>query len=350
MTGNPLVRRALIHLFILIFIGTSVYADEFRAIPEDNLSYPVLYLSAPADGKSNTGSGFYYNTNNTIYFVSARHVLFSNSSVKLKALPARLKVPYNLIYRIRYDFQGQKLIFSGVMSENDKTELVRNSSKEPSFVQAVEQLHTKSQNLQLKNNVASLLSYPKDRSKGEGNEMGLQLSKLLNEGKIKYHPYNDVAAIKIGTLQVTKTGRQLINLEDGVRHIKGSNITAIDAAKNIKPFNEVLEGNAVYVFGYPTSISNNNAFLNIKLPLLRKGIVAGKNDRLKVIILDCPIYQGNSGGLVVEVDEKWPKKYFKGIGLITNFVPFKNEGGQEIFNSGYSVAVPIDQVSEILKE
>ncbi|MEW6184740.1 MAG: hypothetical protein AB1585_03265 [Thermodesulfobacteriota bacterium] len=62
------------------------------------------------------------------------------------------------------------------------------------------------------------------------------------------------------------------------------------------------------------------------------------------------MYQGNSGGLVVEVDEKFPNKYFKGIGIITNFVPFRNEGGQEILNSGYAVAVPIDQVSEIIKE
>lgn len=350
MTNNLFIRRTFICLFIMMAQVVSLYADDYRAIPDDNLSYPVLFLSAPVEGKSDTGSGFYYNAKNAVYFVSARHVLFADSSVELKALPKIFKVPYQLIYRIHYDAKSQKLSFSGIMSDNDKAELILNSSKEPIFVQAVEQLHTKSQKLELKKNAASLLSYPKDRTKADSNEIELQLSTLLTNGKITYHPYHDVAAIKIGTFLQPETGERRVKLEDGARLIKGSGITGIDAATNIKPFNEILEGNDIFVFGYPTSISNSNAFLDIKVPLLRKGIVAGKNDRLKVIILDCPVYQGNSGGLVIEVDEKFSNKYFKGIGIITNFVPFRNQGSQEVLNSGYAVAVPIDQVSEIINK
>lgn len=350
MIGNSSVRKLIVCLGVLMVLIPSVRADELRALPDDNLSYPVLFLSAPVDGKTNTGSGFYYQKDNAIYFVTARHVLFFESSVELKALPSTLKIPYHLIYRMQYDVENKKLSFSGVMSEEDKTELIRNSPKEPLFAQAVEQLHKKSQTLRLKNEAASLFSYPKERSKGESNEIELQLAKLLSEGRIKYHPNSDVAVVKIGMLTTPETGKQIIRMEDGVRMIKGAGITGIDAATSVKPFDEVLEGNAVFVFGYPTSISNNNAFLDIRLPLLRRGIVAGKNDRLKTIILDCLIYQGTSGGLVVEVDEKFAVKYFKGIGLITNFVPFRNDGSQETQNSGYSVAVPIDQVSELLKD
>jgi hypothetical protein len=63
--------------------------------------------------------------------------------------------------------------------------------------------------------------------------------------------------------------------------------------KDIKYFKDVNVGNEVYAFGYPTSITSVNPWLNIKLPLLRKGIVAGKNELLNAII-------GNSGGLVME--------------------------------------------------
>ena len=350
MIGNFSVRKLIVCLGVFIVLIPSVRADELRALPDDNLNYPVLFLSAPVDGKRNTGSGFYYHKDNAIYFVTARHVLFFESSVALKELPSNLKIPYNLIYRMQYDLKSKKLSFSGIMSEGDKAKLIRNSQKESLFAKAVEQLYKKSQTLRLKNEAASLFSYPKDRSQGESNEIEIQLRKLLNDGRIKYHPNSDVTVVKIGALITTETGKQIIRLEDGVRIVKGTGITGIDAATNVKPFNEVLEGNAVFVFGYPTSISNNNAFLDIKLPLLRKGIVAGKNERLNTIILDCPIYQGTSGGLVVEVDEKFPKKYFKGIGLITNFVPFRNEGSQEAQNSGYSVAVPIDLVSELLRD
>jgi len=334
----------------LMVLIPSVRADELRALPDDNLSYPVLFLSAPVGGKTNTGSGFYYQKDKAIYFVTARHVLFSESSVELKVLPNRLKISDHLIYRMRYDVKNKKLMFSGVMSDEDKAELIRNSPNDPLFAQAVKQLHKKSQILRLKNEAASLFSYPKDRNKGESNEIELQLPKLLSEGKIKYHPCSDVAVVKIGLLTRLETDLQKIRLEDGVKVIKGAGITGIDGVNNVKLFDEVLEGNSVFVFGYPTSITSSNAFVDIKLPLLRKGIVAGKNYKLKTIILDCPIYKGTSGGLVVEVDEKFAVKYFKGIGLITNYVPFRNEGSQETQNSGYSVAVPIDQVSELLKD
>jgi hypothetical protein len=212
--------------------------------------------------------------------------------------------------------------------------------------------------------MATLYSYPKDRNKGVNNQIELQLEKLLNEGKIKYHNSSDVAVVKIGITTpnedgmkyiklpdgVNQEGMKIIKISDGVKFIKGSGILCIDGTKNIKLFDEVLEGNTVFMFGYPVSISNNNAFLDIKLPLLRRGIVAGKNNMLKTIILDCPSYQGNSGGLVIEVDEKFGQKFFKGIGLITNFVPFTREGNKNYQNTGYSIAVPMDPVVELLKD
>jgi hypothetical protein len=66
-------------ILALIPMITDVVAD--RAIPEDNLAYPVL-ITLPGT----TGSGFYLNANNVIYLVTARHVLFDidPASKKLK--------------------------------------------------------------------------------------------------------------------------------------------------------------------------------------------------------------------------------------------------------------------------
>jgi hypothetical protein len=80
--------------------------------------------------------------------------------------------------------------------------------------------------------------------------------------------------------------------------------------------------------------------------LLRKGIIAGKNDVLKAIILDCPIFYGNSGGLVIEVETmSLGNINYKAIGLITNFIPYNKIWLQ---NSGYSIVVPMDFVEELI--
>lgn len=176
------------------------------------------------------------------------------------------------------------------------------------------------------------------------------MRKLLDEGRIKYHPKSDVAVVKIGMVIKLETGELGVKMSDGVVMMKEAGIVCIDVAKNVKLFDKVLESNDVFVFGYPTSISSNNPLLGIKLPLLRKGIVAGKNDKLNIIILECPIYQGFSGGLVLEVKPKLGAVDVNGIGLITNFVPFRNEGSKEIQNSGYSVAVPFDKILELLND
>ena len=112
-------------------------------------------------------------------------------------------------------------------------------------------------------------------------------------------------------------------------------------------------GNEVIAFGYPTSLSlQENKQLNHLYPLLRKGMVAGRNLERRSIILDCPVYYGNSGGPVVQV-ETTPsgKNTFSMIGVIGEFVPFIDRG-QTFFtanNSGYSIATPMDFVFDLIK-
>ncbi len=57
-----------------------------RAIPDDNLAYPVLITLK----NGGTGSGFFVNTAKGIYLVTAKHVLFDPVTQKLLDVSAQL--------------------------------------------------------------------------------------------------------------------------------------------------------------------------------------------------------------------------------------------------------------------
>src|SRR5439155_25599728 len=57
-----------------------------RAIPDDNLAYPVLITVLPM---GDTASGFYLNTGKSIFFVTSGHVLFGDDG-KMKGASATL--------------------------------------------------------------------------------------------------------------------------------------------------------------------------------------------------------------------------------------------------------------------
>jgi len=125
---------------------------------------------------------------------------------------------------------------------------------------------------------------------------------------------------------------------------------------SIKPFNRVLVGNDVVLFGYPTSLGlKQTPQLDPRRPLLRKGIVAGTDPSNESIVLDCPVYFGNSGGPVLELDRVGFMTHLVIIGVVSQYVPFVEVGGsntvamQVMANSGYSIATPMDFVLELIK-
>jgi hypothetical protein len=129
--------------------------------------------------------------------------------------------------------------------------------------------------------------------------------------------------------------------------------------KNVLSFDQVLVGNEVIMFGYPTSLSLlPNPKIEFQRPLLRRGIVAGENIPARSIILDCASYQGDSGGPVVQAYQESPsERRFAVIGVISSFVPFADTWMNQHFgytnttleNSGYSIATPMDFVLELIK-
>jgi hypothetical protein len=265
---------------------TAASADTTHsAIPDDNLAYPVL-ITVP--NFSFNGSGFYLNTDNGTFLVTAKHVLFE-----------------------------------------PKTE------KEP--------------NRKLRSTVIDALSYLKEPSDLRPNIFEFNLSVL----EIKAHPTQDVAVVKIAAIAEKSAagapGRA--TLLPGVLTKATSVIGILDVGPDvIKPFDQILVGNDVIVFGYPTSLGLKElAQLDPMRPLLRRGLVAGQNLDKRSIVLDCPVYPGNSGGPVIEVDPEGLGYRLWVVGVVSEFVPFADSGKyiSMLSNSGYSIATPMGFVLEL---
>ena len=131
-------------------------------------------------------------------------------------------------------------------------------------------------------------------------------------------------------------------------------ITSLDfeATRNL---NEIGIANDVYLMGYPTSLGlTQSRYFDITKPLIRKGIISGINTNEGTFIIDCPSYQGNSGGPIVEQGEDG---YFRVIGLVSQYIPYETTWynnrerikNVEVANSGFSVCVPFDKISELIE-
>jgi hypothetical protein len=132
----------------------------------------------------------------------------------------------------------------------------------------------------------------------------------------------------------------------------------VNGTNSIRVIADVDIGADVLMFGYPTSLTAQiREMFDPTQPLLRKGIVAGINPTKRFIIVDCPAYQGNSGGPVLQVDHpSLEVTTFRIIGLVSRFVPFQEEWENKTYrysyvgisNSGYTIIVPIDIALELV--
>jgi hypothetical protein len=80
MNINPKAFKISMVLSLMLCLSTMfVYAQQSnRALPDDNLGYPVLISF---DGGV-FGSGFYLDTSSALYLVTAKHVLFDPVTVQ----------------------------------------------------------------------------------------------------------------------------------------------------------------------------------------------------------------------------------------------------------------------------
>lgn len=266
-----------------------------RSVPEDTLGYPVLIKF----DSGSSGSGFYLLYKQHVYFVTAKHVLV-------------------------------------------------NSSKS------------------LHGSTGTLTAYSLDEDDDVPNIFKLDFNLLTKNTHVLLHPQKDIAIIRIAksnSLEAESkpgTPTTVVRL-DGVSTTSKSKTPMVWASKeHLLSYDEVLVGNEVIIFGYPSSIGMPNLpQFDYNKPLLRKGIVASKHKKANTIILDCPVYYGNSGGPVMQIGKNANgHNYYKLIGVVSEFVPYVEDWTNSkngltnttMLNSGYSVAVSIDSALDIIKD
>jgi hypothetical protein len=281
------VARWFLTLFALTVLCTEVSAR--RAVPDDNLAYPVLVTLKGGV----QGSGFFLNLQAGQFLVTARHVLFKEGTDDLLSPEAEI------------------------------------------------------------------LSYAKDPNDKGKNIFQLDLAALKQTGNIKRHTTHDVAVVRIG-VPIQGTNPDSLNTVAGVviREMTVSGVLGV-AESAIKRFADVLTANKVFIFGFPTSIGlKASPQIDYLRPLLRAGVMAGTNEQARTIILDCPVYKGNSGGPVLEVEEERLGAKFRIIGVVSQFVPVAETwlnmthgySNMNISNSGYAIAIPMDFVLDITSQ
>ncbi|TPD69763.1 trypsin-like peptidase domain-containing protein [Flavobacterium microcysteis] len=191
----------------------------------------------------------------------------------------------------------------------------------------------------------------------------------LDEAKIFYSKTSDVCVILLGKNYPVYS--ESVPLKDDLNQIKrpasleieeyihileesASHIVSVDieATRNL---NQIRIANEVYLMGYPTSLGlKENKYFDSSKPLMRKGIISGINIKENTFIIDCPSYQGNSGGPVVEQGEDG---CFCVIGIVSQYIPYETEWynsrekikNTEVANSGFSVCIPFDSITELIE-
>lgn len=287
--------------FIFIIVG---HALAQRAIPDNNLAYPVLVTIKISTKPESIffASGFYLNTDRAVYFVTAKHVLAD----AILPDPLTQKIPEAEV---------------------------------------------------------ELLSYSKDLPSPKPILLSLNLSTLRESGDVRLHPSQDVAVVRLATA-APKLGNseesRPISFLAGVTPIKNteSGVVGVPLAA-VKIFDQVLVGNDALMYGYPRSLGIEEApQYDIYRPLLRKALVAGQDTQRQTIILDGPSYHGNSGGPVFQIERDGSGSHFYCIGIDISHIPLvekaRDQNGdlqlQVQFNSGYAVVEPMDFVLELINE
>lgn len=291
MNTKRLARLLFLPLFLL---APSALRAE-RALPDNSLSYPVLItLKSCPPALTPQATGFFLDTGDSLYLVTARHVFFNN------ATPER----------------------------------------------------------QLICKQAELIAYSPNPKETGKNLMLLDLAALNLSGDLKKHATHDVTVVRIGNFTAL-AGKKKLCFLPGAQALEllssGLTTVGLDLVKNL---DEVLAANEIYILGFPSSIGFQNVpQIDYLRPLIKKGIVAGINEQRKTLILDSSVFHGNSGGPVLEVEQQDAQvKKVRLIGLISQIIPVVASGlnpnsshaATEKYNSGYTVAEPMDVILELI--
>jgi hypothetical protein len=290
----------------------------------------------PLHEKFVVASGFYLQNKRSVYVVTARHVLFGSTQVQLGE-GTTLPIPRHLVYRFKLDKKTRLLDFDGVLSVQERDDMLMHPSLNDRGREVVQLLYEKSQKLKLRAHTATVITC----EPGTG-EFELGMTRMLIKDLIRYHPVRDVAVMKIGT--AAQCGEaSCTNFVEEVRVKKTERVNALDSDR-VEPIEAVAVGSEVFVPGYESSAVVQSA-LERKPPTLRKSVVAGTRNDVGAILIRGAARPGDSGGLVIEVDQNADQAHFKGVGIVSARLQYERGSDDP---KEYSLAVGLDALMELL--
>jgi len=125
--------------------------------------------------------------------------------------------------------------------------------------------------------------------------------------------------------------------------------------EDVDEYDNILIGRNIFLIGFPSSLTVDD-FYEVDRPLLRTGIIAGKNVSNGTFVIDSMAYYGVSGGPIVQIDEQ---RNIQIVGIVSRYVPFITEwrnrhessfSRQDFFNSGYAVCIPLNRIVDKINE
>jgi hypothetical protein len=185
------------------------------------------------------------------------------------------------------------------------------------------------------------------------------MSTVEKHGNVKGHVSADVGVIRISMPAQPPFPAGMKSVVPGVTitGVSGTVMMMVPLDTNIKLFAQALVANEVFLFGYPRAIGLPNIpQIDYSRAILRKGIIAQKNLARKTLIIDAPVYGGNSGGPVIELEREDGAIKYRIVGVAIELVPgtlrIPRPGLGSVSpvytHSGYSVVEPMDAVLELV--
>ncbi|MBK8055423.1 MAG: trypsin-like peptidase domain-containing protein [Saprospiraceae bacterium] len=204
----------------------------------------------------------------------------------------------------------------------------------------------------------TLIYYPGTSLTSKPDSLSINLSSLNKSGKVIVHHSHDIAIIKLASIISKNKDKVYLMYYDGVVKHNVNPPSPITFA-NIFDINQTKLGDECMVIGFPSSLRNqsSNEKFDFNRPLLRKGIIAGIDPDKGTIVIDAPVYQGNSGGPVIQVPSVAGERVGL-IGIVSGTVIHEIKNYDQYFrtitsinltNSGYSIIIPIDYAKELIK-
>ena len=167
----------------------------------------------------------------------------------------------------------------------------------------------------------------------------------LDSVEIRTNISKDLVAIRIGE----RIDENHVRISTQM-HCNGLDVQMfpLDVNGFFKGDNQELLGRRILVPGYPTNVFNS--YIDRTKPLLRNGIIAGLGTN-ESLIIDAPVYGGNSGGpIYVDIGDDTSTRFvFVGIAIQYSFglnkIPTKDDSFD---NSGLGVIITSKDIAQLI--